>query len=70
MNVIQALRKVTGLSQSEFAELTHIPIRNIRAWEQGSRQPLEYVVFLLGNFLVTEGYLTQERLAVLLNSCV
>lgn len=69
MNIMLALRKETGLSQSKFAKLTRIPVRTLQSWEQGYRMPLEYVIFLLGKFLVNEGYLTQLRLKVLLNGC-
>lgn len=44
---IRALRKSTGLSQSDFAEQYDIPVATIRGWEQGRRECPEYVMELL-----------------------
>ena len=36
---VRAVRRLTGLSQSEFAELLSIELSTLRNWEQGRRQP-------------------------------
>jgi len=32
-------RKTTGLSQSQFAVLLGVPVRTLKGWEQGRKQP-------------------------------
>lgn len=44
---IREIRKVTGLTQAEFAEKFHIPKRSIENWESGKRKCPEYVNYLL-----------------------
>ena len=44
---IQELRKITGLSQSKFAEYFGLPLRTVQEWEQGRRKPPEYIPELL-----------------------
>lgn len=36
---VGAVRKGTGLSQSEFAELLGVSVRTLQEWEQGRRAP-------------------------------
>ena len=36
---VRAVRRLTGLSQSKFAELLDIELSTVRNWEQGRRQP-------------------------------
>jgi putative transcriptional regulator len=36
---VRAIRAVTGLSQSKFAELLSIEVSTLRNWEQGRRDP-------------------------------
>lgn len=36
---VQAIRRLTGLSQAKFAELLGIELSTLRNWEQGRRQP-------------------------------
>ena len=36
---VRAVRRLTGLSQSDFAELLSIELSTLRNWEQGRRQP-------------------------------
>lgn len=48
---IKELRASTGLSQSKFALLVHVPVATIQTWEQGIRKPPEYVLFLLEEYL-------------------
>lgn len=44
---IKDLRFATGLSQSQFAYAYHIPVKNIQNWEQGTRKPPSYIIYLL-----------------------
>ena len=45
---IKELRAVTGLSAKKFGEkYGGIPLRTIQHWENGDRQPPEYVLRLL-----------------------
>lgn len=36
---VRAVRRLTGLSQADFAELLSIELSTLRNWEQGRRQP-------------------------------
>lgn len=44
---IQEIRALTSLSQSQFCEKYHIPLPTLRKWEQGKREPPDYLVELL-----------------------
>lgn len=44
---IKDLRIATGLSQTQFANAYHIPVKNIQNWEQGTRKPPSYIIYLL-----------------------
>lgn len=44
---IKDLRNATGLSQTKFADAYHIPVKNIQNWEQGTRKPPTYLIYLL-----------------------
>lgn len=44
---IKDIRKLTGLSQNGFADKYNIPKRTIQEWEQGRREPPDYLVRLL-----------------------
>ena len=52
--LIKELRKITGLSQSEFAKKFHIPVGTLAHWEQGVRTPPEYVVYMLSRLIYME----------------
>lgn len=47
MKTIQEIRKSTGLSQSKFCELLHVPPSTLKKWEQGQRECPDYVVELI-----------------------
>ena len=36
---VQAIRKKTGLSQSEFAEMIRVSVKTLQNWEQKRRSP-------------------------------
>ena len=46
-NKIKELRDKMNMSQSEFANYLHIPVKNIQNWEQGSRIPPDYVTDMI-----------------------
>ena len=48
---IKQLRESTGFSQDKFAALAHIPAGTIQNWEQGTRKPPEYILFLIEQYL-------------------
>ena len=52
---IKEMRQQTGLSQTAFAKYFEIPLRTVQDWEQGRRQPPEYLVTLMQYKLEKEG---------------
>lgn len=38
------LRKAAGLSQSQAAARLGVPVRTLQKWEQGEREPTEFVM--------------------------
>lgn len=44
---IREIRKLTGLSQGKFSEAYGIPKRTLEDWEEGRRNPPEYVIRML-----------------------
>ena len=44
---IKEIRSITGLSAQKFGDLYKIPLRTIQNWEEGQRNPPEYVLMLL-----------------------
>ena len=46
---IKELRKLTGLSQTEFSKAYRIPVSTLRKWEQGEATPSPYVISLLAS---------------------
>jgi putative transcriptional regulator len=44
---VRAIRKRTGLSQSEFARLIGVSVKTLQNWEQDRRQPTGPAVALL-----------------------
>lgn len=44
---IKEIRVLTGLSQVKFCEKYHIPLNTFARWEQGKREPPDYLVELL-----------------------
>lgn len=41
---LRAARNASGLSQSQAARLTGIPVRTLQNWESGHRKPPDYVL--------------------------
>lgn len=44
---IKEIRALTSLSQVKFCEKYHIPLNTFARWEQGKREPPDYLVELL-----------------------
>lgn len=44
---VKELREKTGLSQSQFAKATNLPVSTLHNWEQGKNQPPSYVLIWL-----------------------
>lgn len=59
MNILE-LRKLTGLSQKDFADKYKINKRNIQNWEQGVSEAPQYVLHMLYR-LITEVDYKKER---------
>lgn len=60
MKSINELRKMTGLSQSKFANLFNIPVSNLQHWEQGVSSPPGYVNLLIERVIIAENLLKTE----------
>lgn len=59
---IREIRQAAGMTQQEFAACTGIPKRTIENWEEGSRNPPEYLTKMIDAYLLVlrkrkEGYL-------------
>ena len=53
---MKEFRMLTGLSQRKFAEYFGISIRTIQEWEQGRRNPPEYLLGLLKRIWFLENH--------------
>lgn len=51
---VKELRAKTGLSQSQFAAHFGLPVRTLQDWEQGRREPPDYVVAMMERILELE----------------
>lgn len=71
---IKEIRTLTGLSQVKFCEKYHIPLNTFARWEQGKREPPDYLVELL-EFKVREDLKNMsaeefyEKMSRLKNEC-
>lgn len=45
--IIKELRMNLGMTQKEFSQHFDIPLQNVQHWEQGFRNPPEYVLKLV-----------------------
>ena len=48
---IKNIRKQTGLSQKKFAEKIGVPVRTLQGWEQGYRNPPDYIMNMINSVL-------------------
>lgn len=70
MNIIQKIRKITGLSQSKFSDLMGIKVSTIRQWERNGATPPKYVVrLILRTLIAEENEYNEEELKVLQQRC-
>lgn len=60
---IREMRENLGITQREFADRYHIPFRTLQNWEEGKRQPAEYIVRLLEDRIRTD--LINRKTAIL-----
>jgi len=66
LNIIQRIRKVTGLSQSKFSDLIDVKVSTIRQWERNGASPPSYVPKLILRTLIAEdNEYNEEELKVL-----
>lgn len=52
---IQAIRKSTGYSQSEFAQYFHLNLSTLQMWEQGENGTPASILYLIKEILILEG---------------
>jgi len=55
---IKELRTQTGLSQSEFAKKFHLNKGTLANWEQGFRNPPEYILYMIKTIIDHENAFT------------
>ena len=60
MNEVQKMRKLTGLSQSKFANHFGIPVCTIRQWERNGARPSKYLLVMMARILKYEGILSES----------
>ena len=51
---IKELREQTGLSQSQFAKKFHLTTRVVQSWEQGQRNTLDCILYMIQRILELE----------------
>lgn len=56
---VKELRAKTGLTQTKFGELFHIPLRTIQNWENEKRRPPGWAVYLLE--IAVNAYLEKNK---------
>ena len=49
--LIQNIRRQTGLSRTEFSHKYGIPLRTLEEWESGRRTPPEYIPRMLAYYV-------------------
>lgn len=61
---IKELRLQTGLSQSKFANMFEVPVATLKDWEQGRRNPPNYVITMMKTILEYRGMIVDEEYIV------
>lgn len=56
MNIVE-IRKMTGMSQGEFAKFFDISVRTLQDWEQGRRVPPTYIPGMMLRILKYEFFM-------------
>lgn len=59
MSEVKELRAKTGLTQTKFGKLFHIPMRTIQNWENGTNKPPEWAIYLLE--IAVNQYFEEEK---------
>jgi DNA-binding transcriptional regulator YiaG len=54
MNKIRKMRKDAGMTQKMFSDFFGIPVRTLQDWENGMRNPPDYLIRLLPYKLMLE----------------
>ena len=57
---IKELRKLSGMSQSQFSKEFDIPLKTLQKWEQGERIPPLYLVNILRDCMLYRGLVDQS----------
>lgn len=57
---IRELRKITGLTQQQFASKFEIPYYSVIKWERGASTPPPYIAKLIEKILVYEGKVNEN----------
>ena len=57
---IKDLRKLSGMSQSQFSKEFDIPLKTLQKWEQGERIPPLYLVNILKDCMLYRGLIDQS----------
>ena len=51
---IKEIREQTSLSQSQFAKKFHLAIRVVQSWQQGKRNTLDCILYMIQRILELE----------------
>lgn len=57
---VKQVRNATGWSQSQFAKHFDMPLRTLQRWEIGQAEPRDYVVKMMYDLLVYQGFIEDE----------
>lgn len=58
---IKELRKLSGMSQSQFAEYFQIPVRTLQKWERGGSSPPKYIVRMIKLLLISNNLINKDE---------
>ena len=61
LKTIKELRKMTGLSQTKFADKYHISVQTLRNWEQGVTKTPENYLWAINHIFELEGTFKKGR---------
>lgn len=57
---VKELRHSANMTQSEFANYFHMPVRTLQKWECGQAQPTSYVLDMMQRILCSDAKLQDE----------
>lgn len=61
MSRMKELRRKTNMTQTEFANYLHIPVHDIRNWEQEFRMPPAYIFDMIERIMINDHYLPNPK---------